>query len=206
MLRIGLTGSIGSGKSTVARVFKTLGIPVYDADAEAKRISARTEVKREIAECFGEEAAADKKVLASIVFGNPEALEKLNRIVHPLVFEDSRQWFQSLSERSGDGIRPGVPPYAIVESAILFDCGMAPMFESVIDVEAPLEEQIARSQARDHSSREAVLSRLEKQMDARERMAKSDFVIHNGKQDCLLAQILEIDRVLREKGNPVQGK
>ena len=158
MLKTGLTGSIGSGKSTVSRIFSSLGIPVYDADTEAKRLSARPEVRQKIAELFGEVAATDKKALAAIVFNDPQELARLNALIHPLVFEDSRQWFHRLAAL------PTPPPYAIVESAILFDCGMAPMFDFIIDVEAPLEEQIQRSQARDHSSREAILARLEKQM------------------------------------------
>ena len=193
MLKTGLTGSIGSGKSTVSRIFSSLGIPVYDADTEAKRLSARPEVRQKIAELFGEAAATDKKKLAAIVFNDPQELARLNALIHPLVFEDSRQWFRRLAAL------PTPPPYAIVESAILFDCGMAPMFDFIIDVEAPLEEQIQRSQARDHSSREAILARLEKQMPAAERMNQSDFIVHNGSEDRLLPQILQIDHFLRKE-------
>ena len=193
MLKTGLTGSIGSGKSTVSRIFSSLGIPVYDADTEAKRLSAQPEVRQKIAELFGEAAATDKKILAAIVFNNPQELARLNALIHPLVFEDSRQWFRRLAAL------PTPPSYAIVESAILFDCGMAPMFDFIIDVEAPLEEQIQRSQARDHSSRESILARLEKQMPAAERMNQCDFRGHNGSEDRLLPQILQIDHFLRKE-------
>lgn len=191
MLRIGLTGGMGCGKSTIAHAFSVLGIPVYKADAEAKRISGREEVRRKIIETFGKEAADNPKCLAKIVFSQADKLARLNAIVHPLVFEDCIEWFASLEKRD---IRP---PYAIVEAAILFESGMDRLFDRIIDVEAPIDEQIARCRKRDNCDAESIRSRLSNQMRAEERMKRSDFVIRNGKNDEILPLVLDIDRRLR---------
>lgn len=191
MLRIGLTGGMGCGKSTIARAFSVLGIPVYKADDEAKRISAQDLVKQKIAETFGQEAARDKKILAQIVFSDPSELKKLNAIVHPLVFEDSQKWMERQESQNP------APPYIIVEAAILFDSGMENMFDAVINVSTPLEEQIERACQRDHSSREEALARISKQMSAEEREKRSRYTIHNGKNNEVLPQILDIDKTLR---------
>lgn len=193
MLRIGLTGGMGCGKSTIARAFTVLGIPVYKADDEAKRISASPQVRQRIADTFGEAAAHDKKILSGIVFSDPTKLAELNAIIHPLVFQDISQWIEIQQSC------PLPPPYAIVEAAILYDSGMEHLFDAVINVSAPLEEQIERSQTRDHSSKEEVLARISKQMRPEEREKRARFVIHNGEKDEVLPQILKIDSCLRKE-------
>lgn len=193
MLRIGLTGGMGCGKSTIAHIFSALEIPVYNADLNAKRLSESPRIKTRIAQLFGKQAAADKKKLAEIVFARPEELTRLNALVHPLVFADMENWFKTWANA------PLPPPYAVVETAILFECGMEHTLDYVIDVEAPLETQIARCSSRDNSSRQEVLARLSRQLSAQERMEKSHFVVQNGNHDRVLPLILEIDVFLRRK-------
>lgn len=193
MLKIGLTGGMGCGKSTIARAFTVLGIPVYKADDEAKRISASPEVRQKIAQTFGEQASIDKKVLADIVFSSSEELKKLNAIVHPLVFNDIKHWFDQLQKRTSPF------PYAIVETAILYDSGMEHLFDAVINVSSSIEEQIERSVIRDHSSREDVLARISRQMKDEEREKRARFTIHNGNKDEVIPQILKIDTILRNE-------
>lgn len=192
MLRIGLTGGMGCGKSTIAHIFSVLGIPVYHADERAKRISEQPETQARIARLFGEEASQDKRKLASIVFADASKLAQLNALVHPLVFEDMENWFAGL--RNGTS-----PPYALVEAAILFESGMDTMFDCVINVEAPVEEQIERCMARDRCTEAEVKARLSRQFSAEERRGKSHFTIQNASHQPVLDKVLEIDRILRRQ-------
>ena len=202
MLKIGLTGGMGCGKSTIAHIFSALDIPVYHADVEAKRLSETEPVRQKIARLFGRAAAEDRRLLASIVFKDAEKLKQLNALLHPLVFQDMDTWFT----KQESGI--GKPPYAIVEAAILFESGMAHTLDYIIDVEAPRQTQITRCSARDNSSRQEVLERIDRQLSAKERMDKSDFVVQNGDGDRVLPVILEIDRFLRSQTEKpaIQGR
>ncbi|MCH5244171.1 MAG: dephospho-CoA kinase [Lentimicrobiaceae bacterium] len=189
MLRIGLTGGMGCGKSTIAHIFSVLGIPVYHADERAKCISQSPQVREQIAQLFGQEAANDKRKLASLVFADSEKLAQLNALVHPLVFEDMEAWFKDLKNE---------PPYALVEAAILFESGMAEMFDAVIDVEAPVQEQIERCMARDRCTEAEVKARLARQLSAQERQKRSRFTIQNASHQPVLDKVLDIDRQLRQ--------
>lgn len=183
---------MGCGKSTIAHIFSVLGIPVYHADERAKRISEQPETQARIARLFGEEASQDKRKLASIVFADASKLAQLNALVHPLVFEDMENWFA--------GLRNGTPPpYALVEAAILFESGMDTMFDCVINVEAPVEEQIERCMARDRCTEAEVKARLSRQFSAEERRGKSHFTIQNASHQPVLDKVLEIDRILRRQ-------
>ena len=202
MLRIGLTGGMGCGKSTIAHIFSVLGIPVYHADERAKRISEKPETQTRIAQLFGQEAAQDKRKLASLVFADASKLAQLNALVHPLVFEDMKNWFTGLE----NGITP--PPYALVEAAILFESGMDTMFDCVINVEAPVSEQIERCMERDRSSEAEVKARLSRQFSAEERRKRARFTIQNASHQPVLNKVLEIDRMLRRQkdSDAVQGR
>lgn len=191
MLRIGLTGGMGCGKSTIARTFSALGIATYDADTRAKAISAMESTQAALKRLFGEEAARNRKILAGIVFNDPEQLARLNRLLHPLVLEDCRKWFETI------GRQPIPPPYAVAEAAILFESGMDSLLDFAIVVEAPEEDRIERCLLRDRCGREEILARFARQMPEAARREKADFLIRNGKNDTVLSAVLEIDQELR---------
>ena len=192
MLKIGLTGGMGCGKSVVAHIFSSLGVAVYDADSRAKEISALPSTRAGIAALFGEEAARDRKVLAEKVFARPEELAKLNALLHPLVMEDCRKWFEDLASREDY-----TAPYAVAEAAILFESGMEKLFDYIVTVEAPQEVQIARAMKRDGSTREQVLARLSRQLPTEIRRQKADFVLLNDSIHPILPDVLNLDRKFR---------
>ena len=190
MLKVGLTGGIGSGKSTVAQVFTTLGIPVYYADTAARELMNRDpELKEALVRQFGEqvyrEGALDRKYLASIVFNDPYQLEILNALIHPATIRDAEEWMKRQQA-----------PYAIKEAALLFESGAAENLDYVIGVTAPLPLRIQRVMRRDNVTREEVLQRVKRQMDDAIKMKLCDFVLENNEQDPLLAQVLELHEKL----------
>ncbi|MDY0102522.1 MAG: dephospho-CoA kinase [Lentimicrobium sp.] len=187
MLKIGLTGSIGSGKSTVASVFRTLGVPVYIADIEAKKFLEEPDVIDLIVALAGKkvlspDGSIDRKVLAKQVFGNPEKLEGLNAIIHPRVRKNFTKWVEQNEAH----------PYVIQESAIIFESGFYTLFDLIIVVAAPEEERIQRVLRRDGFKREEVISRIENQWPEYLKIEKADFVIHNCDTDIALPQVLKI--------------
>ena len=187
MLKIGITGSIGAGKSTVAGIFKVLGIPVFDADATAKNILNTNSVLREqIAATFGSETykngLLDKKYLATLVFNNPDQLAKLNALVHPATIAAADKWASSFADR----------PYIIKEAALLFEAGTYVGLDYIIGVTAPVELRIARVMARDQVSREEVLSRMQHQLDDTEKMQRCDFVIDNNEASLVIPEVLAL--------------
>lgn len=192
MLRIGLTGGMGCGKSTIAHIFSVLGIPVYHADERAKRISEKPETQARIAQLFGKEAAQDKRKLASLVFADASKLAQLNALVHPLVFEDMENWFAGLKNGTP------TPPYALVEAAILFESGMDTMFDCIINVEAPVAEQIERCMGRDRCTEAEVKARLSRQFSSEERRKRARFTIQNASHQPVLPDILNLDKAFRQ--------
>lgn len=199
MLRVGLTGGIGSGKSTVSRIFSTLGIPVYTADTASKQILSRPSVKTLVLQAFPEIISAPSfsnisftaftQALGSIVFSKPEKLSTLNNILHPLVIEDCERWFASAKVKSS--------PYSIVEAAILIESGLYKKMDKIIDVESSISLQIKRTVLRDNCSEEEVKNRLKNQLSPEQRIKHSDFIIYNNEENPLLEEILHIDSVLR---------
>ena len=190
MLKIGLTGGIGSGKSTVAKVFEVLGIPVYYADEEAKRLMNEDEVlKEKIQELFGAESYTNgllnRKYIADIVFHDPKKLEQLNALVHPLTINDANNWLQQQTT-----------PYAIKEAALIFETGIHEYLDYVIGVYAPAPLRIQRVIERDNISLEAVMARMSKQMDEEEKMRLCNFVINNDEQQLLIPQVLALHEKL----------
>jgi dephospho-CoA kinase len=187
MLKIGITGGIGAGKSTVAGIFKVLGVPVFDADATAKNILNTDPVLRDqIAASFGSETykngLLDKKYLATLVFNNPDQLAKLNALVHPATIAAADKWASSFADR----------PYIIKEAALLFEAGTYVGLDYIIGVTAPVELRIARVMARDQVSREEVLSRMQHQLDDTEKMQRCDFVIDNNEASLVIPEVLAL--------------
>ena len=190
MLRVGITGGIGSGKSTAAKVFEVLGIPVYYADDAAKRLmNGDEELKQKIKEHFGEDVYSDgmlnKKMLAGIVFNAPQKLELLNSLVHPATLKDADKWMQT-----------NTTPYCIKEAALIFESGAQQNLDYVIGVTAPAPLRILRTMKRDNITREEVIARMDKQMDDTIKMKLCDFVITNDEQEMLLPQILDLHKKL----------
>lgn len=189
---IGLTGGIGSGKTMVANYFKSLGIPVYIADDEAKELMKSAEVLCSIKMEFGnsvfEDDQLNTKALAQVVFNTPEKLQKLNAIVHPIVKEHFEKWLLQYQEY----------PFIIKESAILFESGSDKDCYAIITVTAPLEIRINRVIKRDHTDRKSVLKRIENQWSDEAKVAKSDYLIQN--IDCKKTKIL-VDEILKKLQN-----
>ncbi len=190
MLRIGLTGGIGSGKSTVAKIFEVLGVPVYYADDAAKRLMNEDEdLKRQVKEQFGEEAykdgKLDRKYLGSIVFSSPEKLEALNKLTHPATIADAERWMKRQTTS-----------YAIKEAALIFESGAQQQLDYVIGVTAPAPLRILRTIQRDQVTREEVLARMDKQMDESIKMRLCDFILKNDEQELLLPQVIQLHEQL----------
>ncbi len=197
MLRIGITGGIGSGKTTVSHVFEVLGIPVYYADDAAKRIMNEDDIlKDKIQQAFGNEiyrdGRLDRKLLAEIVFNNPEKLSKLNAIVHPATLQDAANWMQRQTS-----------PYALKEAALIFESGAQEQLDYVIGVTAPAPLRILRTMQRDNITREAVIARMDKQMDEVIKMKLCDFVIVNDEQQMLIPQVLQVHEKLLALTNSI---
>lgn len=190
---IGLTGGIGSGKTTIARLFEAEGIPVYISDDEAKKIMLSPITVEKVKQEFGDRVIdnnqIDRKVLSEIVFNNPEQLKKLNSIVHPLVKKHFDDWVKQNSNH----------PFVIKEAAILFESGSYKYCDKIITVTAPEEIRILRVIKRDNVNREEVLRRIGNQISEKERIERSDFVIHNEDKNTAKEQFLEILKILKKK-------
>jgi dephospho-CoA kinase len=190
MLKIGITGGIGSGKSTVAKLFEVMGIPVYNADDAAKRLMNEDEkLKASIKQLFGEAAYTNgllnRKYIADIVFTNPQKLETLNAIVHPITLQDAELWMNKQHS-----------PYAIKEAALIFESGAQEQLDYVIGVYAPAPVRIQRTMQRDGVTREAVLARMNKQINETIKMRLCDFIITNDEQQLLIPQVIELHQKL----------
>jgi dephospho-CoA kinase len=187
---IGLTGGIGSGKTSIANHFISLGIPVYIADDAGKKIMQSQEILENIKEKFGtaifENNQLNRTKLAEIVFNSPEKLKVLNSIIHPAVKKDFKLWLTQHQEF----------PFVIYEAAILFESGNYKDFDFIITITAPLETRIDRVIKRDHTTREQVLKRIDAQWTDEQRISKSDFVIENIDSETAKMKIEEILKIL----------
>ncbi len=191
MLKVGITGGIGSGKSIVSRVFKSLNIPVYDSDSSAKLLmECDPEIRRKLTGLFGDdlykEFDLDRTKLAAIIFNDPEKLEQVNRIVHPHVKENFRDWCD---------LQTGTP-YILQEAAIIFESGADKYLDKIITVAAPLELRIARVIERNQTEREKIMKIVDRQMNEEERMERSDYVIVNDEKTLIIPQVLAIHNEL----------
>lgn len=193
--KIALTGNIGSGKSTIAKIFDIMGIPVFLADNEAKKNFNNPKIIEILQQTFGNEIIdspnnIDKRKLATIVFNDKTQLQKLNSIIHPLVFQQFEEW---LNIQKSDIV--------IFESAIIFEYQFENLFDKIITVTAPESERIQRVKKRDNATESEVTARIKNQIDEKEKQIKSDFVIENSSKSLILPQILEILKLLKNGNN-----
>lgn len=189
-IRAGITGGMGSGKSTVSAIFETLGIPVYKADEAAKRLMNEDEIiKQQLVNHFGEAAyengVLNRKFMAGQVFNNTEKLALLNSIVHPATISDGERWMQKQTA-----------PYAIKEAAIIFESGSQKYLDFIIGVYAPVTLRIYRSMKRDNLKQDEVKARINEQMDDAIKMKLCNAVITNDEQQALLPQVMKIHETL----------
>ena len=188
MLRIGITGGIGSGKSTVSKIFEVLGIPVYYADDASKRLmNEDEELKEKLRSTFGDETYVDGQLdrayVAAIVFNDPGKLVLLNSIMHPATIKDAEKWMLRQTT-----------PYAIKEAALIFESGSQEYLDKVIGVYTPVTVRIHRVMQRDNVTREEVLSRMNKQIDEDMKMRLCDYIITNNEQELLIPQVIELHK------------
>lgn len=193
MLQIGLTGGIGSGKSTIAKVFETLGIPVYYADDASKKLmNEDKELKKQIIRHFGDASYTDNQLnrsyIASVVFADKTKLELLNSLVHPATIRDAKRWMKEQNA-----------PYAIKEAALIFESGSAEGLDYIIGVFAPQALRIKRTMDRDNVTREAVINRMQNQVDEAMKMRLCDFVIYNDEQQLVIPQVLKLHELFLQK-------
>jgi dephospho-CoA kinase len=196
MLKVGLTGGIGSGKSTIAKIFEVLGIPVYYADDAAKRLmNEDPELKSAIIRHFGQDVYSNgilnRSKLAAAVFGNRDKLDLLNSLTHPVTIEDANRWIQQQTA-----------PYIIKEAALIFESGSARYLDVVIGVYAPVPLRIQRIMERDQATREHVLQRMNRQIDEELKMKLCDFVITNDEQRLVVPQVIALHEQFLKKEQP----
>lgn len=189
MYKIGVTGGIGSGKSTVCCLFAAHGIAVYDSDTQAKRLMNESAALREgLVRAFGDGCYAggelDRRYLASRVFADKDALATLNSLVHPAVRDDFRAW---AGRQAGE--------YVILESAILFEAGFAGEVDTTLAVLAPVEERVKRCMERDGSTREEVLRRMANQADDDTLHRLADRTIVNVRRDYLESDVQRLHEI-----------
>ena len=186
MITIGLTGGIGSGKSTVAKIFEILGIPVFNADMEAKKLMEENlEIRSAVQVQFGHETYTDGKlnrsILSAQVFSNPYLLDKLNSIVHPITIEYANSWANRQTS-----------PYVIKEAALIFEAGSGANLAYIVGVYAPKALRIHRVMQRDQFTREQVIDRMNRQISDEIKMKLCDYVLVNNEQQLLTPQVLQL--------------
>jgi dephospho-CoA kinase len=192
---IGLTGGIGSGKTTIANYFQEMGVPVYIADNGAKNIMQSEDIVKQIKTVFGEilfeNNILNRAKLAEIVFNDKNKLEQLNAIVHPAVKKDFEVWLLQHKNSA----------YVIYEAAILFESGRYKECDVIITITAPEEVRIERVLKRDNTTREQVLSRMKMQWDDEKRISRSNFVINNDNLKNAKEEVVKILKILDIKQN-----
>lgn len=194
---IAITGNIGSGKSTVARFFKLLDIPVYNADVEARKFLASPKVIDEIVATLGNQILDDqgqiiKSEMAKIIFNDKDKLEAINEIIHPKVIADYKEWSHKLYH----------PAFTLFESAIILERGLEKHFDAVIDVYCPEEIAIKRASTRDGVTAELIRERMKNQMNSESKRDKADFVVFTNDRQSIIEQVLDIKSKISDKTDP----
>ncbi len=190
MLKIGITGGIGSGKTTVSKIFALLNVPVYYADAASKELyHTDKELIKKMKHNFGDDIykndVLDKATLSTLVFSNPDKLDILNSLVHPPTLQHAAQW---MNLQNG--------PYLIKEAALLFESGSATGLNYIIGVYAPRHIRIKRVMDRDGITREEVLNRIQRQINESIKMKLCDFIITNDEHQAVIPQVLQLHQTL----------
>ncbi|MFN8241903.1 MAG: dephospho-CoA kinase [Bacteroidales bacterium] len=194
-MKLGITGGIGSGKTSVCRVFSILGIPVFSADDEARKImdseqSVIEKIKSVTRIPVYKNGTLDRQELARIAFTNKDLLAAINKVVHPAVISLFKEWADNQDS-----------PYVILEAAILFESGAAESVDKVLTVVAPLEERIERVMRRNNLTREQILERINNQSDDETKIQRSDWVIRNSETDLIVPGIIKIhEEILKLTG------
>ena len=192
MLKVGITGGIGSGKTIVCRIFSLLGVPVFDADTQARILmNTDTEVKTILTERFGDKIYANgilnRPLLASLIFDNENELMFVNNLIHPLVRESFKEWCVKQTNYN----------YVLHEAAILFESGLYKDLDRIIMVDAPEEIRIQRVINRDGSNPESIKARMRRQMPTERKKEMSDYILNNNGNKLIIPEILHIDNILR---------
>lgn len=197
MLTIGITGGIGSGKTTVCKVFKVLGIPVFQADMVAGKLQNEDpQIKKSLKALFGadiyaEDGLLNRRKLAGIIFNDRKLLEKINNIIHPAVHQEFNKWKAQFKNF----------PYVLYEAAIVFETGSFRKFDRTILVVAAEKERIERVMKRDHTTAEAIIQRMHNQFPDAKKMKMADFIIENNDNQLVIPQILELDQFLKSNSH-----
>jgi dephospho-CoA kinase len=197
-LKLGVTGGIGSGKTTICKVFAVLGIPVFSADDEAKRILDNDrDLQIKINSLAGKDlfpaGKLDRSEMAKLIFSNKDLLEKVNSIVHPVVLRSYNEWVKKQDS-----------PYCIMEAAILFESGVFRLMDRIVTVITPMEERIERLVRGNKLSREQIVERIKNQIDDESRVKQSDFIISNSENDMIVPAIIEIHEEMLKLYNKVK--
>lgn len=192
MFKVGITGGIGSGKSTVASIFEILGVPVYYADVRARELMEQNEeIISIIKKTFGEDSykygRLNKTHLSAQLFADSKKREQLNSIVHPITIADAENWMNRQSST-----------YCIKEAALIFESNAEKKLNLIIGVFSPLELRLERIIKRDQISETEALAKINSQMNEDEKMSKCDFVIHNNEMDMLTHQVMELHQILMQ--------
>lgn len=193
MLKVGITGGIGSGKTTVCQVFHTLGIPVFYADEAARQLMETDPVLvRHITSLFGPEAYTAGRLnrphIASVAFQQPDKLQQLNAITHPATIQYAQNWMEKQEA-----------PYVIKEAAIFFESGSYTDMDVMIGVYAPEQVRLQRAMKRDGATREKITARMAQQMNEEEKMKRCDYVIINDDHQAIIPQVLRLHQLLLQQ-------
>lgn len=190
-LKLGVTGGIGSGKTSVCKVFRVLGVPVFSADYSARKIiDSDTGIREVINSIAGKDlyssGSLDRTALATLIFNDNSLLMKVNSVIHPAVFEHFAEWEKEQPY-----------PYVIMEAAILFESGASKLVDKIATIVAPVEERMNRVINRNKLTRSQVMERMNNQMDDESRVRMSDYVIYNSENDMIIPAILKLhDEIL----------
>lgn len=186
MLKVGLTGNIGSGKTLVANIFEILGVPIFNADEQAKWLMNQATIQKKLLSRFGQDifdrsGVLNRKALADIIFSNPAEMEYVNALVHPAVMVKFHEWCSLFSS----------PTFVIFEAAILIETGLYKQFDKMILVTAPINIRLQRILSRDHVAPEVVLQRMKNQWPEEAKLRYADYIIRNDGSRSLIAQCLD---------------